>query len=231
MATVQGIKAKQGERLDKETIKRVVTLLEQDDPITKKEACDILNIKYNTSRLNKIIERFTEEEQHSKMMRKKFRSKPITKAEEKNIVESKLSGATITELVDRTYRSAAIIKRTLKKYNVPTVTNKVSYFDPVILNDNASKERYKKKDLVFAARYNSPAQVIRESNPSKTHGRVYCIWLYNQHKYANQPWYELADLTPIQEELNVEISDAYTTEEIKILIAEGLMKARKKGKK
>ena len=50
------IKSKSHEKLTDTNIANVVSLLEQDNPITKKEACSILNIRYNTTRLAKIIE-------------------------------------------------------------------------------------------------------------------------------------------------------------------------------
>ena len=38
---------KSDEKLDKTTMLRIINLLEQDKPITKKAACEILNISYN----------------------------------------------------------------------------------------------------------------------------------------------------------------------------------------
>jgi len=54
----RGVKAKDHEKLDDANIQKVSDLLEADKPITKKEACEILNISYNTTRLKKIIEEY-----------------------------------------------------------------------------------------------------------------------------------------------------------------------------
>ena len=51
------IKKKEGENLTETNIEKVIGLLEQEKPITKKQACEILNISYNTTRLTKIIEK------------------------------------------------------------------------------------------------------------------------------------------------------------------------------
>ena len=51
MAISRGVKKKSHEKLDSANIQRVIDLLEQDEPITKKEACEMLNIRYNTTRL------------------------------------------------------------------------------------------------------------------------------------------------------------------------------------
>ena len=50
----RGTKKKSYENLTDSNIKNVISLLEAEKPITKKEACDILNISYNTTRLNKL---------------------------------------------------------------------------------------------------------------------------------------------------------------------------------
>ena len=56
MAITRGIRAKSHEKLDDTTRQKVWELLNSDNPITKKEACEILNITYNTTRLNRILE-------------------------------------------------------------------------------------------------------------------------------------------------------------------------------
>ena len=52
----RGVKKQDHERLDDATIGRVVSLLGAEKPITKKAACETLNISYNTARLKKIID-------------------------------------------------------------------------------------------------------------------------------------------------------------------------------
>ena len=52
------VKKKAHENLTDESISKVISLLRQDSPITKKEACEILNIRYNTTRLQNIIDDF-----------------------------------------------------------------------------------------------------------------------------------------------------------------------------
>ena len=56
------IKKKDYENLTKSNIQRVIELLENEKPITKKEACQMLRITYNTTRLARIIEDYKEQE-------------------------------------------------------------------------------------------------------------------------------------------------------------------------
>ena len=51
----RGVRAKKTEKLDEITIARVQEALTGSSPITKKEACEMLNISYYTTRLNKIL--------------------------------------------------------------------------------------------------------------------------------------------------------------------------------
>ena len=60
------IKKKAHEKLDDTTIKRVMVELESKNPITKKEACGMLNISYNTTRLAKIIKNYEKNKIFSK---------------------------------------------------------------------------------------------------------------------------------------------------------------------
>ena len=57
------IKKKAHEKLDDKNINRVMLALESENPITKKEACGMLNISYNTTRLTKIINNYNDEEE------------------------------------------------------------------------------------------------------------------------------------------------------------------------
>ena len=74
---IRNVKAKSHEKLDATNVQKVIDLLEQESPITKKEACEILNIRYNTTRLQKIID------EHLEMtaFREKRKAKIVVKAQ------------------------------------------------------------------------------------------------------------------------------------------------------
>ena len=65
------VKRKQGERLDPEYVEQVIKHLE--DGGTKKDAYDILNIKANPSRLQKIIDEYNQRVETEKRIRKQKR--------------------------------------------------------------------------------------------------------------------------------------------------------------
>ena len=70
------IKKKSYEKLDDKNIQRVIDALEDKNPITKKEACEMLNISYNTTRLGKIINDYEDTKKHRRGMMDKNRGKP-----------------------------------------------------------------------------------------------------------------------------------------------------------
>jgi len=114
------IKKKKHEKLDDTNIKRVIAALTSKNPITKKEACEMLNISYNTTRLSKIIEGFKEDQEYRKIRMSKNRGKPASKHELKEMIEMYLDGQTITNIAKILFRSPAFIKGNLDRIGVPT---------------------------------------------------------------------------------------------------------------
>ena len=218
------IRKKDGENLSEQNLERVISLLEQDKPITKKEACEILNISYNTTRLNKIIEGHKESVKQRAELRKKFRNKPLEKDDLKLIISSYLEGDSLADIADTVFRSIALIKRTLIKNNIPLRDANIDYWHPVEVPIEAMHNDYIKDDLVFSARYNQPASICKQINEDS-----YRIWLYKDMQYAMQPYYELSDLRPVQNDLGIKI-EGFPVEEINRLIYEARLKSKRKSK-
>ena len=222
------VRRKRGERLDDETIGRVVKQLES---ISKKEACEVLNISYNTKRLDSIIENWLAEQERRKIMRASLRGKPTTIDEEREIVNSYINNDPIAEIEKFTFRTKDVIEKVINKYNIPKrIRGEYSYFNPPFLPDEGIKEDYKEGDLVFAARYNCPATIKSVLTVHPIHGTIYKIWIHGAYaRFANQPYYELGDLRKAQEELKLKVEDL-SAEEIRQLLYEAWVNS-KKGKK
>lgn len=196
------VKVKATENLSETNIKHVMDLLNAEVPITKKEACSILNISYNTTRLNNIIEQYLSDLAFRKEMRKKLKGKPISEQEEANIVQTYLEGTALTNISKSSYRSVDLIKKVLERNNIPARDSEADYFNPSLLPEDGIKELYNKGDLVFSARYNNVAIINRLFKKDKEHGNVYNILVLGQNqRNAYQPFYELGDLTHIQHKL------------------------------
>ena len=86
------IKKRSYEKLTDANIKHVAGLLKAETPITKKEACSILNISYNTTRLKTIIEEFVEQKEYRNKRKAANRGKPASKGEITSVVDSFING-------------------------------------------------------------------------------------------------------------------------------------------
>ena len=140
------IKKKKHEKLDDTNIKRVIAALEGDSPITKKDACEMLNISYNTTRLSKIINNFKEEQEYRKRRMAKNRGKPASKDELKEMIEMYLDGQTVTNIAKYMYRSPAFIKGNLDRIGVPT---RISEGEKFIVPDECVKYEFEVGEWVW----------------------------------------------------------------------------------
>jgi len=192
------------ENLTKANLTKVIGLLEQEKPITKKAACEILNISYNTARLKKLIEEFKTKEEHNKKRRAKLRGTPLSNSELAIIAQEYLGGEPLTSISDFIYRPITLVKKAIKELNIPERDSEHSYQNPPLLEEDSICQDYKRDDLVYSARYQTPA-LIEKSEDSKE-GPAYVIYLLGKNQcYATQPYWELADLRRLQTELNVNI--------------------------
>lgn len=193
------------EKLTDTNIARVIGLLNPiegstEKPITKKNACEILGIAYNTTRLGTIISQYEERIARDKAKRAEKRGKRATAEEISYAIQEYLNGETIDSISKSLYRSPAMIKNILLENSVPIRQSSHNYFKPELIPDGAVKERFKVGDIVYSARYDSTAKIEAESE-HKVYGWVYRIWLLSDawKQYANQPACELASLDHLKE--------------------------------
>jgi hypothetical protein len=221
------VKRKEGEDLSADNVSKIISLLEGDKPITKKDACSMLKISYNTSRLNKIIEEFHELNEYRAKQRKILRYKKVEDVEIKEIVSDYLSGESLTIISETTFRSIGVIKRLLAQYNIPLRDASSSYFKPLLLEDGTWKEDYISGDLVYSSRYSRPCTIIKLIQVHEVHGNCYQIQLHGTDRFvACQPAYELADLTEVQQKFQIVLEDM-SGDDVKRLLYEAYLKSKK----
>lgn len=190
-------KTAEDERLDDASIERVIELLEPKEgkPGTKKDACQILGIAYNVTRLAKIIEDYRKGKAREAERRAALRGKPATNDEIVYVISEYLEGATIDAITKSTYRPANFVKHILETNAVPIRANSHDYFRPELIPEGAMRDRFAVGERVYSARYDSIAEVETESVGK--HGEwVYRVWLLAEKwkQYAYQPVEELASL-------------------------------------
>ena len=182
------------ERLDPASMERVIALLEPQDgskPGTKKDACQILGITYNTTRLTSLIEKYKEAKATEKARRAERRGKPATPVEISYTISSYLEGETVESISSSLYRSSGFVKSILETYHVPIRQAAHSYFRPGLVPDQAMRDTFKVGEKVYSMRYDSLAEVRSEFKPG-----VYCLFLLAEKwkQFCYQPSYELASL-------------------------------------
>lgn len=182
------------ERLDDASIERVIALLEPKDgtkPGTKKDACAILGIAYNTTRLGSIIEKYKADKAKDAERRAEKRGKPATPGEVDYLISSYLEGNTVDAIARSLYRGPAFVKSILVRYGVPIRQAAHSYFKPGLVPDLACKDKFDIGEKVYSMRYDSLAVVRSEYSPG-----VYSLFLLAEKwkQFCYQPSYELASL-------------------------------------
>lgn len=187
------------ERLDEAHMERVIAALEPENgakAITKKEACNILGIAYNTTRLASLIEKYKESKARDAKRRAELRGKPATSDEVNYIISSYLEGSTIDAISHSTFRSSSFIRRILEQYSVPLRATSYDYFNPGGVPTEAARTRFEIGEVVYSARYDSLARIDSEQVDKRYLGYIYRIYLlaekWQQSAYTEA--YELASL-------------------------------------
>jgi hypothetical protein len=197
------------EQLDAQNLERVIALLEPSEegkkPITKKEACEILKISYNTTRLGKLIEDYKAKKQREYDRRKALRGKPATPADISYTIKEYLTGSPVKDIADSLYRGIAFVEGILDKYNVPRRARSYSYDKPELIPEGAMSSKFEIGEVVYSVRYDSIAIIDAFHDSADTSrypsGRVYRLWLPSEkwQQFAYQPSWELASLSHLKE--------------------------------
>ena len=134
--------------------------------ITKKEACDILNIAYNTTRLNKIIEDYHDRKEYTAARKKKLRGRPASSAEIAEACESYLQGGTISEISKSLFRSPAFVRSLLETVGVPQrPASKEEKLGSHYYPDELMADEYASGEIAWSATYHAAVEVKHKLTP------------------------------------------------------------------
>lgn len=156
------VQKKDHEKLTQTNIAHVISLLEADKPITKKAACEILNISYNTTRLSKIIEEYKAEKAYTEERRAKNRGKPASEFEIQTIVEQYLGGDNVSEIAKRLYRPSTFVQTIIERIGVPTRPVGDDKHREDLLPEKCVAEEFREGEIVWSAKFHRPAKIICE---------------------------------------------------------------------
>ena len=183
MAT-RGIRKKAGEKLDEANLSKVSALLNQDNPITKKEACEILNISYNTTRLNRILDEHNDTVSYRETRKSHNRGKKATTLEIKEAIESYLNGETVSDISKRLFRSTTFVKNILDRVGVPEKLPKTKRKGPAYLPDECVSESFEEGEKVWSASYHAPAIIKQEYTKEYQDANAGIRYINYEEKYG-----------------------------------------------
>lgn len=189
------VQKKDYEKLTDANIIKVIELLNAEKPITKKEACDMLNIAYNTTRLNKIIEDFQERREYTKRRKEQNRGKAASDAEISTIIEDYLDGDSVQDIAKRLYRSPAFVKNIVERLGIPQRAKGEEKAEIAFLPDECVAEDFEDNEIVWSAVYHSPALVIHQipDNEQTKYEEKYgckCYQIYIMENVEQKsPWF------------------------------------------
>ncbi len=161
------LKKKSHEKLTAQNIQHVISLLNptssQTKAITKREACSILNISYNTTRLDKIIQDYHEQREYRSRRVSQNRGRPARPDEIQDIVKEYLSGENVSNIAKGLYRSPAFVKSLLEKIGVPQRPTKVEgrkqeYYLP----EQCVSDSFEEGEIVWSATHHAPAVIDKK---------------------------------------------------------------------
>ena len=107
------------EKLDEANLDRVIGLLEGEQQITKKVACEMLNISYNTTRLGSIIAEHKDIMEYRATRKAQYRGRKATDLEKRDAIERYLNGQTVSEIAKGMFRSTTFIRNLIDNIGVP----------------------------------------------------------------------------------------------------------------
>lgn len=183
------VKVKPGENLTPDRIKMAMSILETGG--TKKSACDVLGIRYNVARLQKIIDEFTAKEERERTFREKKKGTQVGIEEAKDIIKEYLETASVDKVSKMFYRSPHMINQVLDHYGAKLHNTKYDYFNPVMLPDICVAESFEIGERVWSTRYNSLAIIKKKVNDE-----VYAIRVLG--KYEKDAYQSIEDLGSLQ---------------------------------
>ena len=205
------VKKKSHEKLTDTNVQHVLELLKDDNPITKKEACSILNISYNTTRLTNIIDEYLERLDYKNKRKAQNKGKPAREDEIKRVIEDYLDGDSIIEIAAHIFRSPSFVKGIIDRVGVPQRASVEQMKKGItVLPEACIAEAFETGEVVWCPQYNAAAEVVKEYKKTYYENtyecRAYQVYVIKTSEfdqvfgfYADQLAYDLGKLQHLEE--------------------------------
>ena len=208
------LRKKVGEDLSEANIKRVVQRLNTShQPITKKEACNVLKIAYNAQRLTKIIEEYHERVEYKTKRRAQKRGTYATPDEITDTIRAHLRGDPITDIANNLFRTVPFVRNIIESVGIPTRgANQDERSTTGVVPEQCVAESFDEGELVWSARDHATATVLNRDMKidyeQKYGSKCYTIFVHETSEefehlgpgyYSSALAYDLGSLKHLQE--------------------------------
>ena len=127
----------------------------------------MLNISYNTARLDRIIEDYLDTVAYISKRKAMNRGKPASDAEIGEAVSSYLQGIAISDIAKALYRSPSFVKNIIEGVGVPQrITSKDEQTEVDYLPDECVSDSFDVGEIVWSAQYHRAATIVKELSSS-----------------------------------------------------------------
>lgn len=174
------IRKKGHEKLDDANLQRVLEHLNADQPITKKEACAMLNITYNTTRLSSIMTDFEDTLAFRAKRKAQNRGRKATDYEIKQSIEMYLDEQPVSSIAQALYRSTTFVRNLLDRVGVPQKrpsTERSSGAKIGYLPDECVSDSFEPGEKVWCARHDLPARIISGKYDKRYDCNIYHVYV------------------------------------------------------
>lgn len=162
-----------------------------EKPITKKAACDMLGIAYNTARLDKLVNEYLEEKERKTTRFLANKGKPASDFEISTIIEDYLSLEAISSIAERISRTPVFVKNVLTNCGIPLRDTNTSYFNPQLLPFDCVTEEIADGSVVYSAKHQEIGTIKRKAKTAE--GTAYWVYLGSEQNVALM-WYDILPL-------------------------------------
>ena len=164
----------------------------------------MLNIAYNTTRLQRIIDDYQDKVEYRALRKKQNRGRGATDAEIRESVERYLSGDSIAEIAAGLFRSSGFVRSLIEKVGVPSPSKEGGV---TVLPDSCIAESFSPGEIAWSAVYNKPARVDYELsvdyqaeregfidvNYEKKYGsKCYAIYIIEEVREDTEKWMDVS---------------------------------------
>ena len=185
----RGITKKAHENLSDSNIQEVIDLLDSGAQFTKKEACQKLNISYNTTRLQRIIDEYLEKVSFVAKRKAQNKGKPATSYEITEAVVMYLNKEPVSRIASSLFRSASFVKGILNRAGIPEIPtkeerSKVQLWKVPLIPEQMVGTHFEEGEMVWSAVDCGLAQVCNEVTNENVSGVPYKIPVDYEKKYG-----------------------------------------------